>query len=69
MVIDNTLHNRQTQARAAGTTRAVATDKWLEQVFTLLRLDARTIIFYTEPGAMRSVPLLTLISRCRNGRR
>ncbi|EGA11517.1 hypothetical protein SEEM0055_02848, partial [Salmonella enterica subsp. enterica serovar Montevideo str. MB110209-0055] len=53
MVIDNALHNRQPQPCAAGATGAVAAYKRLEQMFTLLRLNARPVIFYLEPGAMR----------------
>lgn len=56
MVVHDTLHNRQSQTGSAGATRTVATDKRLEQVFTLLRLNAGAIIFHTEPGAMRFRP-------------
>ena len=53
MVIDNTLHDSQPQARSADGTGAIATHKRLEQVLTLLGFNPWTIVFHLEPGAMR----------------
>ncbi|MNI68312.1 hypothetical protein D3C73_1239980 [compost metagenome] len=52
MVIDDALHDRQAQTGTAGTAGTVAAYKRLEQMLTLLRFDARTIILDLEPGAM-----------------
>ncbi len=52
MVVNNALHDRQSESGAAGAARAVAAHKRLEQVFPLFGLDARPVVFHLKPRPM-----------------
>lgn len=60
MVIDNTLHNRQSQPGTAGATGAIATHKRLEQMLALFRQSGPSSSTWNQ-ALLASLPLLTLI--------
>ncbi|MOA30864.1 hypothetical protein D3C78_1519850 [compost metagenome] len=53
MPIDYTLYDSQAQPSPAGTARAVATNKWLQQMLQLFRFNARAVVFHLEPAALQ----------------
>ena len=50
MVIDDALNDSQPEAGSANRSGAVTANERLEQMFALLRLDSRSIVFDLEPG-------------------